>query len=67
MVNMPCFRSTCAMSIVNLTSCVTNCMNILEAITWVALGFVPTIAAMEAAWRMSLFGRRSERIIAVRA
>ena len=28
-------------------------MEILESVAWVALGFVPTIAAMEAAWRIS--------------
>jgi hypothetical protein len=30
-------------------------MEMLESIGWVVLGFVPTLAAMEAAWRI---GRR---------
>jgi hypothetical protein len=28
-------------------------MEIFEAIAWVALGFAPTMAAMEAAWKIS--------------
>lgn len=35
-------------------------MEIFESVAWIALGFVPTLAAMEAAWRI---GRR--RLIAV--
>lgn len=27
-------------------------MEIFESIGWIALGFVPTLAAMEAAWRI---------------
>jgi hypothetical protein len=30
-------------------------MEMLESIGWIALGFVPTLAVMEAAWRI---GRR---------
>jgi len=28
-------------------------IGMLESIGWIALGFVPTLAAMEAAWRIS--------------
>jgi len=28
-------------------------MNILETIAWVALGFAPTFAALEATWKMN--------------
>jgi hypothetical protein len=28
-------------------------MDALEYISWIALGFVPTFAAMEVAWRMA--------------
>jgi hypothetical protein len=28
-------------------------MDALESISWIALGFVPTFAAMEVAWRMA--------------
>ncbi|AIF82463.1 hypothetical protein NTE_00381 [Candidatus Nitrososphaera evergladensis SR1] len=45
-----------------------SAMNLLESISWVALGFVPTFAAMEAAWRMAkwrqakLFGATQVRL-----
>jgi hypothetical protein len=39
-------------------------MNMFEAIVWVALGFAPTIAAMQAAWMMS---HRQNDDIVVRA
>ncbi|AIC16194.1 hypothetical protein [Nitrososphaera viennensis] len=28
-------------------------MNLFESISWIALGFAPTFAAMEAAWSMA--------------
>jgi hypothetical protein len=27
-------------------------MEFIESVAWIALGFVPTLAAMEAAWRI---------------
>ena len=39
-------------------------MNMFEAIVWVALGFAPTIAAMQAAWMIS---HRQNGGIAVRS
>ena len=41
--------SACAVSTVNVTTCVTCAMNMFETIAWIALGFGSTIAAMEAA------------------
>lgn len=43
-------------------------MNLLESIPWIALGFAPTFAAMEAAWRVAkwrqakLFGAAHVRL-----
>lgn len=28
-------------------------MSLFESVSWIALGFVPTLAVMEAAWRMA--------------
>ena len=39
---------------------ITSAIEIFESVAWIALGFVPTLAAMETAWRI---GRR--RLIAV--
>jgi hypothetical protein len=43
-------------------------MNLFESISWIALGFAPTFAAMEASWRMAkwrqakLFGATQVRL-----
>jgi hypothetical protein len=37
-------------------------MEILESIAWIAAGFVPTLLAMEAAWRI---GRRRLYVLEV--
>jgi hypothetical protein len=38
-------------------------MNITEIISWLVLGFAPTLISMEAAWRMGkIIGKRGEKI-----
>lgn len=32
-------------------------MNFLESVFWIAIGFVPTLLAMEAAWRITGAGK----------
>lgn len=47
-----CDNYTAPLSSVNLLIYRQYCMEILESIGWIALGFVPTLAAMEAAWKV---------------
>ncbi len=38
-------------------------MNITDIIAWLVLGFIPTLASMEMAWRMGkMIGKRGEKI-----
>lgn len=46
-----CDNYTATLSSVNLSTCRQYGMEILESIGWIVLGFMPTLAAMEAAWR----------------
>jgi hypothetical protein len=39
----------------------TLALEIIESIGWIALGFVPTLAAMEVAWKQG--GRRKSRLM----
>ena len=48
-----CDDYTMSLSRINLPSfCQYACMELLESTGWIVLGFVPTLAAMEAAWRI---------------
>ena len=44
------------------TAIVMKFMEILESLTWIALGFVPILVSLEMSWRMGkVIGRRRRR------
>jgi hypothetical protein len=47
-----CYDYVAPLSRVNLATCCGYDMEMLESIGWIALGFLPTLVAMEAAWRI---------------
>lgn len=47
-----CDNYTAPLSSVNLSTCRQHGMEMLESIGWIVLGFAPTLAAMEAVWRI---------------
>lgn len=51
-ITASCDKYTAPLSRVNLSTCRKYDMELFESIGWIVLGFVPTLAAMEAAWRV---------------
>jgi len=55
-ISAGCDNYVAPLSSVNLSTCIQHTMEMFESIGWIALGFVPTLVAMEAAWKI---GKRS--------
>ena len=41
--------------------------NVFESITWIALGFVPTLVFLEMSWRMGKIIRKRKMTMAIKA